>query len=167
MRILLSWNRSATASPGASASCTWKPWRPPNCEPPASPEPIWNGSSVSAATPNSGAIPGWGNFVLTEIIKIRNLRPGKVIFFYRDQNGVEVDFVIEQARNLTLIEAKDGERLDSRKRNFNKVAPLLADKHEVACLAAHLLPQARPAVYRDFQAWNPLLGDFQMAIDEP
>lgn len=114
-----------------------------------------------------GRGPLWENFVLTEIIKTRNLRPGREIFFYRDQNGVEIDFVIEQGRELSLVEAKAGERLDRRKLNFNKVAPLLKDKYEVSCLAAHPLPQSRPALYREFQAWNPLLCDFQEAVIKP
>ena len=36
------------------------------------------------------------NFVLLELIKCNNLLPGRELFFYRDQNGVEIDCLIEQ-----------------------------------------------------------------------
>jgi len=55
-----------------------------------------------------------------ELIKNNYLVPGRELFFYRDQNGVEVDFIIEQGRRITLLEAKTGEKLGDRKLNFNK-----------------------------------------------
>ena len=82
----------------------------------------------------------WGNFVLMELIKNNYLVPGRELFFYRDQNGVEVDFIIEQSSKITLLEAKAGEKIDNRELNFNKIAPLLRKKYQVDCAVAHTPP---------------------------
>lgn len=54
--------------------------------------------------PNKGNL--WENFVFMELVKNNQLIPGVNIFFYRDQKGVEIDFMIEQKGTLHLIEAK-------------------------------------------------------------
>ena len=61
---------------------------------------------------------------MMELVKNHSLTPGKDLFFYRDHNGVELDFVIERGLNLLFMEAKAGERIDSRKLNFGKVVQL-------------------------------------------
>ncbi len=58
--------------------------------------------------PHKGSL--WENLVLMELIKTMDLDPGKDLFFYRDQNGVEIDFIIEKNDRLILVEAKAGER---------------------------------------------------------
>ena len=58
------------------------------------------------AHPHRGAL--WENLVMMELIKTNHLVPGKDLFFYRDQNGVEIDFVIQGKDRLMLVEAKAG-----------------------------------------------------------
>lgn len=50
----------------------------------------------------------WESFVFTEMIK-NGYATGKDLFFYRDQNGVEIDFIIEKSGKTSLIEAKYAE----------------------------------------------------------
>ena len=78
------------------------------------------------AHPQKGSL--WENLVMTELVKNHNLVPGNNLFFYRDQNGVEIDFVIEKKGDLFFIEAKAGERIDSKKLHFQKVAALFGNK---------------------------------------
>jgi predicted AAA+ superfamily ATPase len=58
--------------------------------------------------PLRGAI--FETWVVSEILKHRlNRGESGGIYFYRDQNGVESDLVIEHANHLTLVEAKAGQ----------------------------------------------------------
>src|SRR6056297_1939086 len=67
-------------------------------------------SSACLNSPLLGHI--WENFVLSEIIKTLPAKVGRNLFFYRDQNGVEMDFMLETGGKLHLIEAKSAERVD-------------------------------------------------------
>ena len=67
---------------------------------------------------------------MMELIKNHGFVPGNDLFFYRDQNGVEIDFVIEKKGKLILIEAKAGERVDPKKLHFSRVAELFEEKHQ-------------------------------------
>ena len=102
----------------------------------------------------------WENIVLMELIKNNYLVPGRELFFYRDQNGVEVDFIIEQGSKITLLEAKAGETIDSRKLNFNKVAPLLQKRYQVECVVAHTPPGNTVVKLKNFSSFNPLKVNF-------
>ena len=61
------------------------------------------GTTISQAKPNEDlsdnnniSYPSYlkpGDFVFMELIKNRSLTPGKNLFFYRDQNGVEIDLL--------------------------------------------------------------------------
>ena len=102
----------------------------------------------------------WENIVLMELIKNNYLVPGRELFFYRDQNGVEVDFIIEQGSKITLLEAKAGETIDSRKLNFNKVAPLLQKRYQVECVVAHTPPGNTVVKLKNYSSFNPLKVNF-------
>ncbi len=102
----------------------------------------------------------WENFVLLELIKNNNLIPGKELFFYRDQNGVEIDCVIEQGDRITLLEAKAGEKIDNRKLNFNKVVPLLQKNYQIECVVAHTPADNSIAQLKDYKSFNPLRVNF-------
>jgi predicted AAA+ superfamily ATPase len=110
------------------------------------------------AHPNRGHI--WENISFLELIKNGNLRPGEKVFFYRDQNGVEIDFIIEQGQKLYLIEAKAAERVPADKLNFAKVAPLLASKGKTVALLLQNTGQAIITKKNEYYAFNPLLVDF-------
>jgi predicted AAA+ superfamily ATPase len=98
----------------------------------------------------------WENFVLMELVKNNHLAPGRELFFYRDQNGVEVDFIIEQGNRISLLEAKAGENIDNRKLNFNKIVPLFQDKYQIECAVAHTPLGATVVKLKNYKAYNPL-----------
>jgi len=97
------------------------------------------------------------NFVLMELVKTHSLSPGRELFFYRDQNATEVDFVVEREGRIVLIEAKAGESTDRRRLHFTKVAPLM--KAPVTCRLACGVDADHPLVMDGFTAFNPLLTD--------
>ncbi len=98
----------------------------------------------------------WENFVLTEFIK-EGFIPGKNLFFYRDQNGVEIDFILEKEGNIILTEAKYSERPKAEKLNFRKVAPLFQTKvnTQVACS----IREKGFIRLKDYSLYNPLFGN--------
>lgn len=105
----------------------------------------------------------WENIVFTELVKSQQLRPGTNLFFYRDQNGVEIDFVADspdgKEQMLYLIEAKATERLDGSHLNFKKVAPLLREKFkhkEIKQILAANIPDEISLAVDDYQLLNPL-----------
>lgn len=97
----------------------------------------------------------WENFVFSELIK-EGYIAGKNLFFFRDQNDVEIDFVIERDGKITLIEAKTNERPDTRKLNFSKVNPLF--REEVQPLVACRTPEQGLVHLKDYSLYNPLNG---------
>ncbi|MCD6188213.1 MAG: DUF4143 domain-containing protein, partial [Desulfuromusa sp.] len=97
----------------------------------------------------------WENLVFSEMIKTLPAKPGRNLFFYRDQNGVEMDFVLELDGNLHLIEAKSSERVDVRKLNFSKIAPLFKNR-ETRCTLICSSMEKTPIELRDYAIINPL-----------
>ena len=97
----------------------------------------------------------WENFVLTEFLK-EGFSPGKDLFYYRDQNGVEIDFIIEKNNKTHLIEAKFSERPNSRKLNFHKVAPLF--QKEVSSTVACGVEEDGILALKNYSIFNPLYG---------
>lgn len=99
--------------------------------------------------------PIWENFVFTELAK-NELEVGRNLFYYRDQNGVEIDFIVESDGKTYLIEAKNNERPNASKLNFKKVAPLF--KQKVSCVVACLVNDPLNARLKDYTLSNPLFG---------
>lgn len=97
----------------------------------------------------------WENFVFCELIKTYGFRPNKELFFYRDQNGVEIDFLIEHKNAVYLIEAKASETVNSKKLNFKKVAPLF--KEPVKTFVANTINEEKPYPLNDYTLFNPML----------
>ena len=114
-------------------------------------------------TPMNGQI--WENLVFTEIVKTLDVQPGRNLFFYRDQNAVEMDFVIELGGRLFLIEAKSGERVDSRKLNFRKVAKLFPSLRP-KCILMCPTPEETPVHLAEHTIVNPLLHNLDSEINE-
>lgn len=100
----------------------------------------------------------WENIVLMELVKSERLRPNEHIFFYRDHNGVEIDFIVEKGQTLYLIEAKAGEVLNDSKLNFHKVAPLLEERFMVEKIVAQNISKPSVAQMKEYLAVNPLHG---------
>jgi len=105
----------------------------------------------------------WENIVFMELVKTQGLRPGADIFFYRDQNGVEIDFVTECSNTLSLIEAKAAERVEPGKLNFKKVSQLFAGKKKVRSFLMNNSQEKKILKFGNYYAINPLLTDFDLA----
>ncbi len=97
----------------------------------------------------------WENFVLTEYLK-EGFVPGRNIFYFRDQNGVEIDFIIEKEAKTILVEAKSSERPNPQKLNFHKIAPLFKEK--VSSVVACGIEEEGMIALKDFSIYNPLYG---------
>ena len=97
----------------------------------------------------------WENFVFTEFFKSGYI-PGRNMFYYRDQNGVEIDFILENKAEIALIEAKSSERPHPDKLNFHKVGPLFRTKAKsiVACG----MEESGVFSMKDYSMYNPLYG---------
>ena len=112
------------------------------------------------AHPHKGSL--WENFVMTELLKNNSLVPGNNLFFYRDQNGVEIDFIIEKKGTLLFIEAKAGERIDTRKLHFDRVAALFKNKFEVRKILAQNMNETKIIKSRGYRSYNPLLATINL-----
>jgi len=97
----------------------------------------------------------WENFVLCELLKTRRLKTGKELFYFQDQNGMEIDFVIDRQHTIELIEAKRSERTDPRRLNFSKIRTRFKDQN-VHCGLFCNTPQRQPLVMKDYVELNPL-----------
>ena len=104
--------------------------------------------------PQRGSL--WENLVMMELIKNYHLIPGNDLFFYRDQNGVEIDFIIEKKGKMFFIEAKAGERIDSKKLHFDKVAPLFKDKFHIEKILALNINETKVIKKKNYSCYNPL-----------
>ena len=97
----------------------------------------------------------WENLVLMELVKNNFLRPSENIFFYRDHNNVEIDFLIEHKSVIYLIEAKAGEKIQTKELNFNKVASLFK-KQEVKLMLAQNIIEKEKLRIKDITVVNPI-----------
>ncbi|MCF6295694.1 MAG: ATP-binding protein [Flavobacteriaceae bacterium] len=97
----------------------------------------------------------WENFVFTEYLK-DGLIAGKNLFYIRDKNGVEIDFIIEKEGKVILVEAKSSERPNPKKLNFSKIAPLF--KQKVTSVVACGVEEEGIIYLKDYSVYNPLFG---------
>lgn len=99
----------------------------------------------------------WENFVFNEISRFLEWAgTPHAVWFWRQKDGHEINFVVEHAGITTLIEAKLSERPDKREFRFEKfpVTPSTAPKirRAVACLQR----EGRSIGQADFTTFNPL-----------
>jgi uncharacterized protein len=104
-------------------------------------------------SPHLGNI--WENFVLSEFVK-QGFLAGKDLFFFRDTNGIEIDFVIEKKGVVFLVEAKYSERPNPAKLNFSKIAPLFKEK--VNSMVACGIEEKEIINLKNYSVYNPLYG---------
>ncbi len=112
-----------------------------------------NSGSAYEQSIHKGAL--WENFTFCELIKTCDAVQGRNLFFYRDHNGVEIDFILEQNKSLCLIEAKAAERVSKQKLNFNKVVKLLK-KQNTKCILSCRANEDHPIHLSDYTICNPL-----------
>lgn len=108
----------------------------------------------------------WENMVFSEIIKTTGAMPGRNLFYYRDQNNIELDFIYETPACRYLIEVKSSERVDERKLNFIKVATLLKDKPVKNILMANI-QEENIVTLAAYDIVNPLLAECFPQIISP
>lgn len=97
----------------------------------------------------------WENFVHSEYLK-EGYIAGKDIFFFRDSNGIEIDFIVEKEGEIYLIEAKHTERPNPDKLHLNKTTRLFTK--EVNSLVACNIEETGLITLKDFSVYNPLNG---------
>ena len=85
-----------------------------------------------------------------------SISEGTYLFFYRDQNAVEMDFIVEKANAVLLIEAKSSEIPQAKKLNFSKVQPLF--NKPTVCMVACTVNQAECIYLKDYRLYNPMWG---------
>lgn len=98
----------------------------------------------------------WENFVFTEFIK-GGMKEGRNLFFFRDSNGVEIDFIIHSGHTIHMVEAKYSELPDPKKQHFNKLAHLF--KQEVHAVLACRINDQNFVKLKDQSLYNPLFGN--------
>lgn len=97
----------------------------------------------------------WENFVFSEFLK-EGFNAGKDIFFFRDSNGVEVDFIIEKEGKTYLIEAKHTERPHAGRLHSGRISRLF--NRDVISLVACNIEETGLISLKDFSVYNPLYG---------
>jgi predicted AAA+ superfamily ATPase len=97
----------------------------------------------------------WENFVFSEYLK-EGFIAGKDIFYFRDSNGIEIDFVVEKEGETYLIEAKYTERPKPDKLHLIKIARLF--NRPVNPLVACNIDESGVVALKAYSAYNPLNG---------
>jgi predicted AAA+ superfamily ATPase len=98
----------------------------------------------------------WENFVFGELVKAHDLRPGKNLFFYLDQNGVEIDFIAEVGASMVwLVEAKYSENFRANKLNFQKITSRF--QQPLRCSVACTINSSEELFFAAYSIYNPLL----------
>lgn len=97
----------------------------------------------------------WENYAFTELVKSYGHTPGIDLFYYRDQNQVEVDFIVESRGKHLLIEAKYAQKPDPKKLVFHKVTDLF---DHPKCFVMAPIDTSEGFVFKDYSIFNPLLA---------
>jgi len=98
----------------------------------------------------------WENFVFSEFTK-GGLKEGRNLFFFRDSNGVEIDFIIHSGNTIHMVEAKYSELPDPKKQQFGKLTKLF--KQEVNAILACRINDQNFVKLKDQSLYNPLFGN--------
>jgi len=97
------------------------------------------------------------NFVFNEISRQAELNNfKKSLFFLRDKNNLEVDFLIEKGDTIKLIEVKTAEYPKEALINLNKVKSLLDRKYNVELYVACQIVSDTPQRIQNCIFYNPL-----------
>jgi len=98
------------------------------------------------------------NLVYNELARQAELNQfQRSLFFLRDKNNLEVDFLIEKGDTIKLIEAKTAEYPREAVDNLKKVKALFSPKQRVELYVACQTPAAAPQTIGECTFFNPLL----------
>lgn len=110
------------------------------------------------SSPFLGAV--WETYLFAEMRKLESARgAGTRFWFYRDQRGREIDFVLERGGRLSFVEAKWTERPDAR-----DAAAILAVSAELAASGGPMRPGPHYLLSRTAEPHS--LEGGALAIDE-
>jgi predicted AAA+ superfamily ATPase len=99
----------------------------------------------------------WENFVFNELYRFMNCYSStREVFFWRQKDGHEIDFVIEKNGKVVLIEAKMSENPDKRGLWFDKF-----ESHTHVRAVACCQQEERLIKREAFFTFNPLLSSFE------
>jgi len=97
------------------------------------------------------------NFVFNELSRQAELSNfKKSLFFLRDKNNLEVDFIIEKGSTLKLIEVKTSEYPKEAIVNLNKIKLLLDNHYDVELFVACQMVSKTPQRIQNCTFYNPL-----------
>lgn len=101
----------------------------------------------------------WENLVLCTMLHDVSLEPGRTIFFFRDSNGLESDFVVDLGKKVVLVEAKTSERENPQSLPVTRIAKLFHEK-ETSVVVACRCDSEEPVHTGGGVLYNPLRHDF-------
>lgn len=97
------------------------------------------------------------NFVFNEISRQAELNNfKKSLFFLRDKNNLEIDFLVEKGDTIKLIEVKTSEYPKEALVNLNKIKLLLDSKYNVELFVACQTVSDTPQSIQNCTFYNPL-----------
>lgn len=105
------------------------------------------------------------NFVFNELLRAAELSSKKKsLFFLRDKNNLEVDFLIERGSAIHLIEAKTSEFPQEAITQLEKIGTLFSKHHTVHKYIACKIPEKKPIKIKGVLFFNPLNHDIPAGI---
>jgi len=97
------------------------------------------------------------NFVYNELSRQAELtNTQRSLFFLRDKNNLEVDFVIESGDTIKLIEVKTAEYPKDALLNLHKAKSMFDGHYHVELFVACQIPSETPQVIQNCTFYNPL-----------
>lgn len=97
------------------------------------------------------------NLVYNELARQAELKQfQRSLFFLRDKNNLEVDFLVEKGDTIKLIEAKTAEYPRDAADNLRKIKTLFSPSQKVELYVACQTTAAAPQVIGDCTFYNPL-----------
>ncbi len=98
------------------------------------------------------------NLVFNQLIRLAEIKNAKrALYYYRDKNNNEVDFLIENGNHLTLIEVKTSENPKEAIENLNKIQKQIGEKYTFRKIVMNKIPSEKIVAIGDVEILNPLL----------
>ncbi|MFW7380077.1 MAG: ATP-binding protein [Oligoflexus sp.] len=103
------------------------------------------------------------NFVFCEIQKMLNLTgSGRKVFFWRDKDNREVDFLVENGPTLTLIESKFSENPPIPMSGIEHVEKVFSGQYQIRKIIACQVDSNRILKNESYELWNPLRSELNI-----
>jgi len=102
----------------------------------------------------------WKHVVFGELAKNGNWHPGTNMFYYRDQNGVEIDFLLDSDNTIRLIRSSWSTIQETEHSAFSTVQKAFRSR-SARCLAA-VCETSPPAHVQGIKVYNPLFQDQEL-----